>query len=171
MRLCRGGSGTQLDCWSPPYLGCPITWARLIGFIIGDGHSSSRNGITFHLKRPRKIDWLHEVCSILNLELRIGRGDRYRIHLDNFGEWCRHHLYQENGAKQIPEGFLTANQAVIEGLFEGLMASDGYQDMMFTTTSEQVADTMLALGALSGNLMSLTVQRTCYRLTRIRRLH
>jgi len=107
----------------------------------------------------------------LNLELRIGRGDRYRIHLDNFGDWCRHHLYQENGAKQIPEGFLTANQAVIEGLFEGLMASDGYQDMMFTTTSEQVADTMLALGALSGNLMSLTVQRTCYRLTRIRRLH
>ena len=164
-RWARGASGTDLYTWSD------IQWARLIGFIIGDGHASSRNIISFHLSRQRKIDWLTQLCTQMALPFNTHPYNRYTIQSPDIGIWCRKTLYSPNGDKRIPLHFLSASQAVIEGLIDGLMTSDGHLHTLYTTTSPQVADTLLALGAISGHLFSIAYRQDMYRLNRIRRLH
>ena len=164
---CRWTRGAAATCLTRE---THIPWARLIGFIIGDGYASSRNVISFHLSRQRKVDWLTQACQQMNLQLKSHPYRRYTIHAPNLGLWARRNLYAPDGHKRIPDYFLSASQVAIEALIDGLMASDGHLNTLYTTTSPYVADNLLALGAISGHVFSLAFRQGCYRLNHIHRL-
>lgn len=109
----------------------------LLGFTIGDGHMSGPGSetIRFRLRRERKISWLMSLCGRLqslgfSLE-NNSNDDRYTVRLPAT-KMIRHlfgGIYDDDGEKQIPhaESVLTgASRSGLDGLFEGLMQSDGH---------------------------------------------
>lgn len=145
------GSDGSLDGW---WANCPgRDEFALLGFAIGDGSTSGKGSRTvrFRLRRERKIAWLRSVCERLKLlgyTLDETGGDRYTVGLPSSGVQAglMSHLfggiYDEHGEKQIPYSesvFSGASRAALEGLFEGLMQSDGHEgetgDSFDTTSS------------------------------------
>lgn len=120
----------------------------LLGFAIGDGYIPERGAgvISFHLRRERKIAWLKSLCERLKSagfrlyanELR----DKYTVAIDTDDSLTRHlfaTVYDDDREKVIPPGVLLgASRDGLEGLFEGLMQSDGHESPTgdsFDTTS------------------------------------
>jgi len=120
----------------------------LLGFAIGDGSFSGRysSSIKFHLRRDRKITWLTALVERLKpkgFRLYINEAnDNYVVLLpddkhifDLFAD-----IYNATREKIIPQSVLTgASIAGLEGLFEGLMQSDGHEGTTndgFDTTSQ-----------------------------------
>lgn len=124
----------------------------LLGFAIGDGYVNSYGSrqIRFHLRRERKISWLKSLCQRLSekgFSFSEGGNDRYNVtlperdHLTGLIERLFLGMYDENREKKIPwqdSLFTGASQDELEGLFEGLMQSDGHHGRTgdgFDTTS------------------------------------
>ena len=118
----------------------------LLGFSIGDGSINGRSKqIRFHLHRDRKIAWLKTL--MLRLKplgyILTESDDRYSVELpdDNFIKKLFFDIYDENNEKQIPLSdsiFLEAGKDALEGLYEGLIQSDGSVQetcISFDTTS------------------------------------
>lgn len=118
--------------------------AALLGFSIGDGHLAEKKGggVQFHLRRERKITWLVALSKRLRWELGCN-GDHYRISIPKDYKELFLGIYDDNREKQIPDGFLMSNNSdVLEGLYEGLMQSDGHIGRTgdsFDTTSNKLA--------------------------------
>lgn len=124
----------------------------LLGFAIGDGYMSrlGSGSVRFRLRRERKIAWLKALCKrlgSLGFVLEEADGDRFTVRLpagDRENGLVSHlfsGIYGEDGEKQIPWSesvFSGASRDGLEGLFEGLMQSDGHEGTTgdsFDTTS------------------------------------
>jgi len=123
----------------------------VLGFAIGDGSFSGRqsSSIRFHLRRERKIAWLKSAVSRLEprgFRLHVDRhSDNYVVYLPD-DRLCRDlfaNIYDADREKVIPQSVLTgASRAGLDGLFEGLMQSDGHEGSTgdcFDTTSPTLA--------------------------------
>lgn len=146
MKNCNGSaSGWWRDCPARDEM-------ALLGFAIGDGtmQPESLCTVKFHLRRERKITWLMSVVrriEHLGYSIKIGADDRYTVKLA--GDRLLMHLfsgiYDENREKQIPWSdsvFTGANREALEGLYDGLIQSDGSISetaIVYDTTSQRLA--------------------------------
>lgn len=114
--------------------------AALLGFAIGDGyiHKGDRQ-VRFHLRKERKIIWLKATTDKANMRL-VCKGDKYTLDMDMFVKLF-HSIYNHDGEKVIPDEVFRWNENALEGLYEGLMQSDGHEGKTgdsFNTTSEEL---------------------------------
>jgi thymidylate synthase (FAD) len=158
----------------------------LLGFFIGDGHSSGGGTPTFRLRKQREIDFLREQAHLAGYEV-TQRGDRYYLLADeDFRLWAKH-CYDEDGQKVIPRDLLDLGRGDLAALMAGLMASDGSVSpsgkQTYTTTSAVLAGQVqelavkLGTGATIGEMVRRDGDghmgsRTVYRVTvyRVRNL-
>ncbi len=142
------GSDGSADGWWPACPGRDVF--ALLGFAIGDGAKGSKKKVRFHLSRERKISWLRSLCcrlAPLGFSLTEENSDRFIVqlpcaeHANGLIDHLFANIYDQNGEKQIPWSdsiFSGASRAGLEGLFEGLMQSDGHHGETsdsFDTTS------------------------------------
>lgn len=144
-------SHRYLKCgeWDNPFPGYSVgrDVLALLGFAIGDGsmHGPGSTTVKFHLRRERKIAWLRALCSRLrDRGFRLYENtanDNYAVLLPDEGItldlFAR--IYDDNREKMIPQKVLMhASRDALEGLYEGLMQSDGHEGETsdsFDTTS------------------------------------
>ena len=123
--------------------------AALLGFAIGDGSYEGGNRVRFHLRRERKIAWLHDRI------IRLGASDpaftldvdadndRYSVSFPPRLQDMFAATYTRAGERQIPPGVLTRRSAQgLHALFGGLMQADGHAGSTgdsFDTTSTTLA--------------------------------
>jgi hypothetical protein len=102
-------------------------WGQLLGFFIGDG-SLSKSGWgrpTFHLRRDRKIKYLHDMANRAGFSVVAGVSDTYKLHCgEPFKEILRG-CYDESGEKTIPRHVLVMTATTLSGVYDGLINSDG----------------------------------------------
>lgn len=137
-----------------------INMAKLIGFFIGDGTLPRFGKQTiFHLKKQRKIEYLHALLNKLNIAFS------YRKYSDGTSNtvFDRFELlsscYNQLGEKKIPNIFFNQSTDVINALFDGLRNSDGSTKenglWEFNTFSEELANQMQILGILNNKVINL----------------
>lgn len=137
----------------------PVDVMSLLGFTIGDGHLKSAGTIDFHLRRDRKIAYLHGLVTRLGWSLAI-REDHYTVALPDRWWSLFAQIYDDNNAKVIPQHLLISQvRPSLAGLFEGLLQSDGHDgatSLSFDSTSQtligQVQQLCLHIG-LSANIL------------------
>lgn len=134
-------------------LGC------LVGFFLGDGHSGGTfaNGITFHLKKKRKLDFIKSIATSLNL--KFAEKSSFIIYAPNIREIFAQ-FYDEDSKKILPSSYLQANLEFRQGLIEGLINSDGSikrSTWCYTTNSKKLADSIQILGSTIGLTFSLNI--------------
>lgn len=127
---------------------------RLIGFFIGDGCalSSSTNSISFHLRKPRKISFLREVCCEVGWELSELSNDNYVVRANGIGNLFKSQFYN-NKEKFIPSYLLDMNKDDSQAMLSGLRESDGSikrSTWEYHSTSKQVAESVQRLVLHSG---------------------
>jgi flavin-dependent thymidylate synthase len=146
----------HLDAASHAYLKCG-TWhggssdilspdvAALLGFAIGDGHVASRNRVSFHLRRERKITWLRRLTARIGYQLiEDESNDMYTVWLPGDEKISNvfASIYDDEREKVIPYRLLVdCDETTLLGLFEGLMQSDGSRGATsdsFDTTSPKL---------------------------------
>lgn len=138
----------------------------LLGFAIGDGYIKG-NVLSFHIKRERKIEYLKKICEDLNIELRVNKGNNYKILLtDSYGIFKDIYSNKEKVIpKQIFNNF-SDNKVVLSSLFDGLLNSDGHISMndtyCYDTTSSKLAGQFQFLCCLLG-IPSNISQADCYK--------
>jgi hypothetical protein len=125
----------------------------LLGFFIGDGHSTDGGTPTFRLRKQREIDFLHEQAQLAGYDV-TQRGDRYYLIADeDFRLWAKH-CYDDRGQKVIPRELLDHGHADLAALMAGLMASDGSVSpsgkQTYTTTSSVLAGQVQELAVKLG---------------------
>ena len=130
---------------------------QLYGFFIGDGFvpSDCPNRICFRLKKQRKIDYIQTVLTNLNLPVNSKHYNDVTViktkPLHAFKD-----CYDSSHTKKFPNDWLNKSQEFLLGLFDGLINSDGWTNpkrkntYSFSTTSKDVADSMVILCAISG---------------------
>ncbi len=129
----------------------PQALLRLIGFFIGDGHASReglRNGVSFHLKKLRKIAFLREVCAELGWELGELAGNNYVVRAEGLAQIFRTQFYDDDSQKKIPSYLLHLNESDASAVLDGLRASDGSIKRgawKYFSSSKQVADAVQLL--------------------------
>jgi len=154
--------------WTNPWGVDPTTWAKFIGFFVGDGNADVGNRAMFHLRLTRKITFLKD----LGLPYREAGGDRYIIELPGLGAWLRANCYQDE-AKVLPDGYLYLTADEVEGLWIGLRNSDGSSrrnTWVYDSTSRELVDQIQALAHVNQKVVSVAVterkppQKSRYRL-------
>jgi intein/homing endonuclease len=128
---------------------------RLMGFFVGDGYTPGGNQISFHLKKQRKIDFLHS----LGFPTRELAHNKLVVEMPGLGNWFRSNCYLSDRQKKIPEWALALSDVQAEALLDGLRNSDGSsrrRTWVYSTTSQQVADVLQALLHLHGKVGSFS---------------
>lgn len=100
---------------------------ELVGFFLGDGHagrSEQQNGnrIRFHLKRPRKVEYLRGLATRLGWPLLEQSHDTYAFAVDGIGTAFRDAFYTPAGEKTLVGRFNSRQSGLI---LNGLRNSDG----------------------------------------------
>lgn len=140
---------------------------RLLGFYLGDGSYSSKNTISFHLKKKRKIEYLESILNYFNYQpvLKI----EYKKREDKKGavtftlktpEWLKQILGENLEARSQFKGFEkskleTLDMNWIQGLFDGLVNSDGSiksdrNQICFSSMSSNLIEIFEACGSFLG---------------------
>lgn len=121
---------------------------KLIGFFIGDGTTkSSYDGLSFHLRKPRKIEYLKKICDLIGLELYI-KNDNYIVKGDNIKNIFSKLFYNDNSEKILPKIFTTLSDDNKHNLLEGLIQSDGNISnnvIRYDTTSLELVSILQAI--------------------------
>lgn len=133
----------------------PITFAKLVGFFVGDGHTekTSRNQIAFHIKKKRKIDFILNI----GLSVRKRAGGVFVIEVPEITKWFRENCYGDNGDKKLPDDFLEATREEASALLEGLKNSDGStkrRTFVYDTSSKILFDQLQHLSSVNGFVFS-----------------
>jgi thymidylate synthase (FAD) len=137
-------------------------WFELLGFYLGDGSYASTNRITFHLIKPRKIDYLYSLCAHLGFEIYIthsktheeGKVFSVTTPQEFFDKW----IVTENRSKTkaFPlENLDALSIPQLRGLWKGLVESDGSYSserpqIQFSSTSIKLIRLFEALSAILG---------------------
>lgn len=139
----------------------PVFWA-LIGFWIGDGDKrTSRNTLRFHLRLPKKINYLESICAELGLEFYSTENDRYVVSYPNIGNWMKTNCLSQDGWKKIPGNYLRMEKDCFINLLDGLKNSDGTvrrKVWSYSTTSKVLADQLQALASVNDCKFTLCVE-------------
>lgn len=137
----------------------PSVWS-LIGFWIGDGDvHSSKNTIRFHLKKSKKIDYLHNICIELGIDFYGTANDRYVVSYPGIGEWMRVNCLTYQNDKKIPDGYLRLEKDCVYSLLDGLKNSDGTtrrNTWSYSTTSKILSEQLQAIAAVNDLKFTLT---------------
>jgi len=143
----------DLDATFPPH-DSVAGLLRLIGFFIGDGHAcrmngkASANGVSFHLKKERKVAFLAEACAEIGWELSAMAGNNYVVRAPGITRIFREEFYDPDGQKRVPAYLLDMNVEDAEAMLDGLRASDGSLKRgawRYSSTSRQVAESLQLL--------------------------
>ena len=137
---------------------------ELLGFWLGDGCylPETKNNITFHLKRHRKIEYLKHLCQKLDYTFVEGKNNNYRVFKNGIGEeFCSN--YYKDGNKYIHPMFFPSIEAVYS-IFKGLINSDGsiYGNgrCSFSNTSLPLIEWVSSVGCLIGyNISEIGISR------------
>lgn len=136
----------------------PENIAKLLGFVIADAHVGTN--IAFHLKKPRKIQWLTRQTAG---NLVSGANDTYRIPLGYSDELTRlsRLTYDESGNRVIPKEVLRDwSSESIRHLLDGFLEGDGHRSpngqVTASTVSRELADQLQQAAALSGGAASVS---------------
>ncbi len=121
--------------WSGKGARWTVDEAKVLGFAIGDGYCGPDGVVEFNLRKPRKIAWLHDL--LVRLDWHWTGTEKIRVKVPSHVPMLE--IYTSNREKQIPPDFLSQPVDVLQGLFEGLMESDGHRGRTgdsFDTTSD-----------------------------------
>lgn len=127
--------------------------AELVGFFVGDGTLTKANKAVFHLKKTRKIEYLHDLLNQLGIayDFRAYRDGTTNTVFRGL-DWMRE-CYRDK-VKRIPDRFLRASYGDLRGLLHGLWFSDGHHTRgpvsEFNTSSLEVADQISAVACMCG---------------------
>lgn len=139
----------------------PAFWS-LIGFWIGDGDKhTSRNTLRFHLRLPKKINYLESICAELGLEFYPTANDRYVVSYPNIGDWMKNNCLSQDGWKKIPGNYLRMEKDSFVNLLDGLKNSDGTvrrKAWSYSTTSKVLTDQLQALASVNDCKFTLCVE-------------
>lgn len=123
----------------------------LLGFFIGDGHMGT--SIDFHLRRPRKVEFLRETAAACGFTV-TQHGDTYRVLADPDFRLLAKRSYTGDREKTVPADLLDSSPESLTCLLEGLIASDGHVDrkgrLSYTTTSKVLRDQIQEIAAKIG---------------------
>jgi thymidylate synthase (FAD) len=123
----------------------------LLGFFIGDGHMGT--SIDFHLRRPRKVEFLRETAAACGFQV-TQHGDTYRVLADADFRLLVKRSYTGDREKTVPNDLLDSSPESLTCLLEGLIASDGHVSekgrLAYTTTSEVLRDQIQEIAAKIG---------------------
>lgn len=106
---------------------------QFVGFYLGDGSRSSRNTVTFHLKKERKKKYFQDLASKLGFQLTERKSATYedavvltvnvaKSHLDLFDRVAANARAAD---KMLFTPLQSLNAVQLRGLYSGLIASDG----------------------------------------------
>jgi thymidylate synthase (FAD) len=132
----------------------------LYGFFIGDGNCTieSKNRISFHLKKERKIKYLKEIANNLQLEIRNLTNDTYSIIKDNIGGDFRRMFYNSDNNKTFPIDFFNMTKDEYVKFKEGLINSDGHinkNETSYSTNSLELSNRIQELGCINNDSISI----------------
>jgi thymidylate synthase (FAD) len=131
----------------------------LLGFFIGDGNLAA--SIEFHLRRPRKIAFLHEAAEACGFRV-TQHGDRYRLLTDADFRLLAKRSYTSEREKTVPAELLDSSPESLTALLDGLMASDGHTAQngrrTYTTTSAVLRDQVQEIAAKIGTAATWRLQ-------------
>jgi thymidylate synthase (FAD) len=138
----------------------------LLGLFVGDGNLPGGNQIVFRLRKAREIAFLREVTAGCRLELRERAHDTYAVPVSPEMRAVFAACYR-NREKVIPQNLLGLSRHLLEGLLDGLIASDGSrhvrpgkQDKVtYSTTSRVLADQVQELALKLGRSASVREHR------------
>jgi flavin-dependent thymidylate synthase len=158
VRYCKTAPQTTWPMWSSEHFTTHDQQAllSLFGFFIGDGHSplsGAANTLVFSLVRPRKIQYLLDLCSRLGWPCEKC-GPHYVVRYPEITNSFRELFYDSSKEKQIPDMLLKLNSSDALAFMQGLQHSDGCKKAggawRFDTTSKQVAEQALVIGIHAG---------------------
>lgn len=101
----------------------------LLGFAIGDGntHDGDKAGVSFSLKKERKILFLRGLCKSLGWEVSAKKDNKFRVSIPAKMQSLFAQMYDIDREKVIPPGvMMTCSKGQLEALLLGLMQSDGH---------------------------------------------
>jgi hypothetical protein len=133
----------------PPH---PDGFMELLGFFIGDGHSSGGGTPTFRLRKQRERLFLMTQAQRAGFEVTHDGEDRYYLRASEDFRLLAKKCYDESGAKIIPQEVLYRSTAELEALLDGLMHSDGSVSPTGKTTYSTTSRT------LTGQLQELALK-------------
>lgn len=123
-----------------------------VGFALGDGSQSWRK-IRFHLSKKRKIDFLTNVLDTLNYKYKVVK-DASHDNPDTVTISLRSVLRLKRGRNKSIPPIAGKSADFIQGLFDGLMESDGSvhneHGYTFASTSKQLMNDVVNLATLVG---------------------
>ncbi len=122
----------------------------LDGFFIGDGYLQSKNIVKFRLKKERKITYLIQILTKLNINYNvdIDKNNVANVKFNNYNNFEQ--FYNNDGQKTIRDNL---NELYLYGLFDGLKNSDGSikrDTWVYDTCSKELHDKILNLCCLVG---------------------
>lgn len=139
-------------CWDWKY------W--LLGFYLGDGHSSSTNVMSFHLVKKRKIEKLRECLTYLHIPWKEQPGAKPTSILIKCPKFAMLRDLNLNGvrcqSKSLPEDFVrNLNLGQAQSLWDGLIDSDGHRrpkrhQIRFSSTSDKLLEQFAAISHAIG---------------------
>jgi len=141
-------------------------WGQFIGFFVGDGHAggTAANDVSFHLKKPRKKEYLRTLVDALGLDMRELTSMRVSLPSCAKGlrDTFRENFYTASGDKTLPPWVMFAPRAFREGVLDGLKNSDGSVKRgawVYATSSKVLAQSLQVLGCLTSQPFSLSPPR------------
>lgn len=118
---------------------------QLDGFILGDGYSNSENYVQFHLSKKRKIEFIETVLSENGIEFTTTKDVYHKNPKTVFVKFNRTGVCEKVSSctEKTTGDILSMSMDYIQGVFDGLMESDGSKHhsgaYTFATTSKQLA--------------------------------
>lgn len=161
----------EMSCWGhfdalsgyrlydPDVTALDPSW-MFVGFYLGDGSKYSSNRVAFRLKKPRKITWLISLLDSLGLDYRMrhasDKAGVVRVSVTT-PRWLREVVDLDVRAsdKSLAVSLAGLLPEQLEGLYQGLVASDGSvkKDRLqvgFGSTSPRLVTLFQALSAFRG---------------------
>ena len=146
-----------------PFDGSKTPQFQFIAFYLGDGSYGSTNRISFHLKKPRKKDYLRKLLQQLELSYTTSPSSTYPdaevfwVETPNFMRSALGlSLSARSSEKAFPLTDLAGLKAAdLRGLWDGLVNSDGHrredrQQVNFSSTSWNLRALFEATSAMLG---------------------
>lgn len=130
-------------------------FAKLLGFFIGDGHASTTNTISFHIKKQREVTFL----NTLDFKIKENKNNKFDITQQNLGKWFKENCYTNEGEKKLPSDYLHYSKEDFDNIFEGLKNSDGTKKrntFVYYTTSVLLKDQLLALASVHNSVFTVS---------------
>lgn len=131
---------------------------KLIGFFIGDGFAGGTfaNGISFHLKKRRKIEYLKKICNDGGFALKECKSNVFNVYGENFRDLFS--VFYKNKKKVIPKCFLDLKQTESLALIDGLINSDGHvkrKTFCYASNSKNIIESLQIIGLHAGYAVNL----------------